>query len=119
MAREMTESILGPQESVGVMIAEYERRRKFVVERLNAMKGLSCANPRGAFYAFPNVSAFLKEGRIRDSVEFSSLLLRQAGVAVVPGSAFGKEGYVRISFATSMANLEKGLDRMDKALQQL
>jgi aspartate aminotransferase len=113
------ESISGPQESVGVMIAEYERRRKFVVERLNAMKGLSCANPRGAFYAFPNVSAFLGEGRIRDSVEFSSLLLRQAGVALVPGSAFGKEGYVRISFATSMANLEKGLDRMDKALQQL
>ena len=112
------ESISGPQESVGVMIAEYERRRKFVVERLNAMKGLSCANPRGAFYAFPNVSAFLGEDRIKDSIEFSSLLLRQGGVAVVPGSAFGKEGYVRISFATSMTNLEKGLDRMDKALQK-
>jgi aspartate aminotransferase len=82
------------------------------------MKGLSCANPRGAFYAFPNVSAFLGEDRIKDSIKFSSLLLRQAGVAVVPGSAFGKEGYVRISFATSMTNLEKGLDRMDKALQK-
>ena len=112
------ESICGPQESVGVMIAEYERRRKFVVDRLNAIRGLSCANPRGAFYAFPNVSAYLADGKIKDSVEFSSLLLRQAGVAVVPGSAFGKEGYVRISFATSMASLEKGLDRMDKALQK-
>jgi aspartate aminotransferase len=113
------ESVLGPQDSVGVMIAEYERRRKFVVDRLNAIKGLSCAHPRGAFYAFPNVSAFLKDGRIKDSMEFSSLLLRQAGVAVVPGSAFGKDGYIRISFATSMTNLEKGLERMEEALQQL
>jgi aspartate aminotransferase len=113
------ESIVGPQESVGIMIAEYGRRRKFVVDRLNSIRGLSCANPGGAFYAFPNVTHFLRDGRIKDSLEFSSLLLRQAGVAVVPGSAFGKEGYIRISFATSMANLVKGLDRMEKALQQL
>lgn len=112
------ESILGAQESVKTMIAEYERRRKYVVEKLNSIQGLSCASPRGAFYAFPNVSRFFR-GSLKDSVQFSSALLRQAGVAVVPGSAFGREGYVRISFATSMENLEKGLDRMEKALAQM
>ncbi len=113
------ESLVGCQDSVEVMIAEYERRRKFVVERINSIKGLKCAKPGGAFYAFPNVSHFLNSSGMKDSVEFSSRMLRQAGVAVVPGSAFGKEGYVRISFATSMQNLEKGLDRLDRALQQL
>jgi aspartate aminotransferase len=112
------ESIAGPQESVPLMIAEYERRRKFIVERLNAIPGLTCANPCGAFYAFPNVSHFFKLGGVKDSLEFSSKLLQEAGVAVVPGSAFGREGYVRISFATSMANLEKGLDRIAVALLQ-
>jgi aspartate aminotransferase len=110
------ESILGGQESVETMIAEYERRRKYVVERLNSIQGLTCANPGGAFYAFPNVARFLKGAGVSNSLEFSSFLLRQAGVAVVPGSAFGKEGHIRISFATSMENLEKGLDRMAKAL---
>jgi aspartate aminotransferase len=109
------ESILGAQDSVRAMIAEYERRRRFVVDRLNAIAGLHCASPGGAFYAFPNVSHFFK-GNIQDSVQFSSKLLRQSGVAVVPGSAFGREGHVRISFATSMENLEKGLDRMERAL---
>lgn len=110
------ESILGGQESVKTMIAEYEKRRKYVVERLNSIQGLTCSNPGGAFYAFPNVARFLKGAGTSNSLEFSSFLLRQAGVAVVPGSAFGKDGHVRISFATSMENLEKGLDRMEKAL---
>jgi len=110
------ESILGGQESVNRMIAEYERRRRFVVERLNSIPGLTCATPGGAFYAFPNVTHFLKGSHASNSVEFSGALLRQAGVAVVPGSAFGKDGYVRISFATSMENLEEGLERMEKAL---
>jgi aspartate aminotransferase len=110
------ETIVGTQDSVPLMIAEYERRRQFVVEQLNAMPGLTCSSPRGAFYAFPNVSAYFKPG-LKDSLEFSSKLLREAGVAVVPGSAFGLEGYVRISFATSMENLEKGLGRMAQALK--
>lgn len=112
------ESILGAQESVLTMIAEYERRRKYIVEKLNSIPGLTCANPGGAFYAFPNVSSFFKRD-VKDSIHFSSALLRQAGVAVVPGSAFGREGHVRISFATSMENLQKGLDRMEKALAQM
>src|SRR5207247_351243 len=113
------ESILGAQDWVKIMISEYERRRKFVVERLNSIKGLTCSSPGGAFYAFPNVTRFLKGSGVADSLEFSRVLLRQSGVAVVPGSAFGQDGHVRISFATSMENLEKGLARMEKALAQM
>jgi aspartate aminotransferase len=112
------ESILGSQDSVSQMIAEYERRRRYVVERLNGMPGLSCANPGGAFYAFPNISSYFGS-EVRDSVEFSTLLLRHSGVAVVPGSAFGMEGHVRISFATSMENLVTGMDRMEQALARM
>ena len=112
------ESILGNQDSVPQMIAEYERRRRYVVERLNGMAGLSCANPGGAFYAFPNISSYFGS-EVRDSVAFSTWLLRQSGVAVVPGSAFGMEGHVRISFATSMENLVTGMDLMEDALAKM
>ena len=112
------ESILGNQDSVPQMIAEYERRRRYVVERLNGMAGLSCANPGGAFYAFPNISSYFGS-EVRNSVEFSTWLLRQSGVAVVPGSAFGMEGHVRISFATSMENLVTGMDLMEDALARM
>jgi aspartate aminotransferase len=110
------EALEGTQESVNIMIAEYERRREFVVDKLNRMPRLTCAKPGGAFYAFPNIRAYIHKGSVKDSLEFSRRLLRETGVAVVPGSAFGREGYVRISFATSMANLEKGLNRMAGAL---
>ena len=112
------ESILGSQDSVSQMIAEYERRRRYVVERLNGMPGLSCANPGGAFYAFPNIASYFGS-EVRDSVEFSTWLLRHSGVAVVPGSAFGMEGHVRISFATSMENLVTGMDLMEEALGKM
>lgn len=112
------ESILGSQDSVSQMIAEYERRRRYVVDRLNGMPGLSCATPGGAFYAFPNISSYFGS-EVRDSVEFSTRLLRQSGVAVVPGSAFGMEGHVRISFATSMENLVTGMDLMEDALGRM
>ena len=109
------ESILGDQDSVSKMIAEYDRRRQYVVDRLNGISGLSCSNPGGAFYAFPNVSNYFKNG-IGNSLEFSQWLLKEVGVAVVPGSAFGQEDYVRLSFATSMENLIKGLDLMENVL---
>ena len=112
------ESILGSQDSVSQMIAEYERRRRYVVERLNGMPGLSCANPGGAFYAFPNIASYFGS-EVRDSVDFSTWLLRHSGVAVVPGSAFGMEGHVRISFATSMENLVTGMDLMEEALGKM
>ena len=109
------ESILGNQDSVSKMITEYDRRRQYVVDRLNGISGLSCTNPGGAFYAFPNVSNYFKDGT-SNSLEFSQWLLKEAGVAVVPGSAFGQEGYVRISFATSMENLIKGMDLIENVL---
>ena len=112
------ESILGSQDSVSQMIAEYERRRRYVVERLNGMPGLSCANPGGAFYAFPNIASYFGS-EVGNSVEFSTWLLRHSGVAVVPGSAFGMEGHVRISFATSMENLVTGMDLMEEALGKM
>src|SRR5205807_608652 len=96
------------------MIAEYDRRRRYFVGGLNAI-GLDCHEPGGAFYAFPSV------GRTgMDSEEFADNLLREERVAVVPGNAFGAcgEGYVRCSYATSMANLEKALDRMSRFMER-
>jgi aspartate aminotransferase len=110
--RAALESLEGPQDSVQQMINEYARRRAFIVEKLNSIPGLSCAAPGGAFYAFPNLKSIMRKGKIKDALDFASRLLQAEGVAVVPGSSFGLEGYVRISFATSMANLEKGLDRI-------
>jgi aspartate aminotransferase len=105
------EAISGPQESVAQMLAEYARRRKFVVERLRAIPGVQCAEPGGAFYAYPNISTTFKRG-IRDSMDFSVKLLDQAHVAVVPGEAFGTTDHIRISYATSMELLDKGIARI-------
>ena len=107
------EAVHGPQDSVPLMLAEYRRRRDFVIERLRAIPGVSIAMPKGAFYAYPNVSVAYGGG-IRNSLEFSSALLAQAHVAVVPGEAFGTNDHVRISYATSMHELERGLDRLDQ-----
>jgi aspartate aminotransferase len=112
------EALRGPQEAVGVMVQEFEQRRNYVVERLNAMEGLSCFRPMGAFYAFPNVSGTYDKhsplGQINDSVSFAEHLLQTAGVAVVPGAVFGDDRCIRLSFATSMEQLHTGLDRMEQ-----
>jgi aspartate aminotransferase len=110
------EALRGPQDSVGIMLAEYRKRRDFVVNRLRAIPGVTCAEPSGAFYAYPNISAVLGKNGIADTVEFSERLLAEAHVAVVPGEAFGSDRHVRISYATSMAELERGLDRLHKFL---
>ena len=106
------EALTGPQESVGIMLAEYARRRKFVLDRLRAIPGVKCAEPGGAFYAYPNISAAFGRGGILDSVDFSAKLLEKAHVAVTPGEAFGTREHVRISYATSMEQLDKGLKRI-------
>jgi aspartate aminotransferase len=106
------EALRGPQESVGVMLAEYRKRRDFVVARLRSIPGVTCAEPRGAFYAYPNVSVVIGEGKIGNTLQFSERLLQEAHVAVVPGEAFGTDRHVRISYATSMTELERGLDRI-------
>jgi len=106
------EALRGPQESVQVMLAEYRRRRDFVVARLNAIPGVKCAEPQGAFYAYPNMGVVLGKNGINNSLILAERLLAEVHVAVVPGEAFGTDRHVRISYATSMAELERGLDRI-------
>jgi aspartate aminotransferase len=111
------EALRGPQESIGIMLAEYRRRRDFVVKRLRAIPGVKIAEPRGAFYAYPNISVGFRNG-MSSAMQFSERLLAEAHVAVVPGEAFGTKEHVRISYATSMTELERGLDRIDKFIRE-
>jgi len=99
----------GPQDHLPIWLAEYAKRRAYAWNRLNAMPGVSCVNARGAFYLFPNIS-----GTGLKSADFCARLLEEEKVAAVPGVAFGADDYIRLSYATSMANIEKGLDRMDR-----
>lgn len=108
------EALTGPQESVGNMLAEYAKRRDFVVKRLREIPGVSVAEPKGAFYAYPNISEGMKNRGIGSPLEFAEKLLAEAHVAVVPGEAFGTNAHVRISYATSMEELARGLDRIHK-----
>ena len=105
------EALRGPQDSVRTMLAEYRVRRDYVVERLRRIRGFTCTEPRGAFYAFPNVGGALRAGEA--AADFAARLLHEARVAVVPGEAFGVGGHIRISYAASMRELARGLDRME------
>lgn len=105
----------GAEAEVAEMIAAFQARRDLLIEGLNDLPGLSCRPPAGAFYAFPDVSALFREGR-RGSVAVAEWLLTEAGVAVVPGVAFGSDDHVRISFACSRETLTRGLERMGEAL---
>lgn len=112
----------GPQECITPMLDAFRERHEYVVNRFNQMKGLKCIKAGGAFYAFPDartaIANLFAAGKIKQAndLALSEYLLEQEGVAVVPGSAFGAEGYFRISFATSMDNLRNALDRIEKAL---
>jgi len=108
------EALRGPQESVKIMLAEYHKRRDFVVQRLRAIPGVKCAEPRGAFYAYPNLGVVIGKNGIGNTLQLSERLLQESHVAVVPGEAFGTDHHVRISYATSMTELERGLDRIHK-----
>ncbi|MDI6695491.1 MAG: pyridoxal phosphate-dependent aminotransferase [Anaerolineales bacterium] len=110
------EAIQGPQEQVEAVIAEYRRRRDALVAGLNAIPGVCCRMPQGAFYAFPNVSAFG-----RPSNWLAEYLLEEAGVALLPGVSFGKygEGYLRLCFANSLENILQALEQMKEALSRL
>lgn len=112
------EALTGPQDSVREMLAEYSKRRKFVLERLRAIPGVRCAEPGGAFYAYPNISSSFERG-IRDSMDFAVKLLEGKRVAVVPGDAFGTKEHVRISYATSMEQLDKGVKRIYEFMTEL
>ena len=113
------EALRGPQDSVPEMLAEYRRRRDFVVPRLRQIPGVTCNLPEGAFYAYPNISCALGKNGINTTLDFADRLLKEAFVAVVPGEAFGTETHVRISYATSMTELERGLDRLQKFIEKL
>ena len=106
------EAMRGPQESVQLMLAEYRRRRDFVIGRLRRIPGVRCAEPKGAFYAYPNIGTALGKNGIHNTTQFAERLLADAKVAVVPGEAFGTDRHIRISYATSMQELERGLDRL-------
>lgn len=112
------EAAIGPQDSVRSMIGEYLRRRDWVVPALNEIEGIECSMPEGAFYVMPNVKA-LMGGRARDSIELSKLLLDEARVVVTPGSAFGMEGYIRISYANSLEAIQEGVRRIDLVAREL
>jgi len=113
------EALRGPQDAVDRMLEEYRRRRDFMLRRLLAIPGVQCAEPQGAFYAYPNISVILGRDGIRNTVEFSERLLEKARVAVVPGEAFGTQQHIRISFATSIEELERGLDRLREFIANL
>jgi aspartate aminotransferase len=107
----------GAEPDVAAMIAEYQARRDLLIPALNALPGVSCAPPRGAFYAFPDVSATYGDG-IHDSATFAERLLEEARVALVAGAAFGSDRHVRISFACSRRELDRGLERMETFLRR-
>lgn len=113
-------AVYGPQEFIGEMVREYDRRRRYIIERLNSIPGISCFPPDGTFYAFPDVSWFfgktLRGKKIQNSLDFGNYLLDHEGVAAVPGSAFEGEGHLRLSFACSMETIKKGCDRIERAV---
>jgi aspartate aminotransferase len=117
------EALSGPQDSVAIMLAEFDRRRKFLINELNAIPGVSCLTPKGAFYAFPNTSKFYGKnadnGEIASSSELAIYLLEEAKVALVHGGAFGDDNYIRLSYATSIDEIKKGVERIREALGKL
>ena len=116
-------ALTGPQDSIGPMVAEFARRRDVFVAGLNAMEGVTCFNPKGAFYVFPSFKGLFgkayKGRKVANIAQWTEILLEDFHVAVVPGDEFGKEGHVRLSFATSMDVIEKGLERIRKAVKSL
>lgn len=116
------EALTGPQDFVEKMREEFDRRRKFLISELNSIPGMRCLTPRGAFYAFPNTSGFyggsIDGGVISSSSDLAIYLLEKANVALVSGDAFGDDSYVRLSYATSMETLRKGVDRIKDAVSR-
>ena len=117
-----TEALNGDKACLETMRKEFEKRRNYIVDRLNKITGITCLKPEGAFYVFPNISKLLKKtynGKlINTDIELADYLLDEAKIAVVPGSAFGAKGFIRFSYATSMQNIVEGLNRLEAALKK-
>ncbi len=112
------EALRGPQDFLAPMLAEFDRRRRYLVGELNAIENVSCLMPTGAFYAFPNTSG-LYGGRVKSSTELAMYLLDEAKVALVPGEAFGDDNFVRISYATGLEDIQKAVARIKEAVAKL
>ncbi|MFQ3581561.1 MAG: pyridoxal phosphate-dependent aminotransferase [Chloracidobacterium sp.] len=112
------EALRGSQASVATMLAEYQARRDWIVPALAALPGARCRQPEGAFYAFPDVSGVLERAGIRD-VDFAQRLLEEAHVVVTAGSAFGADGYLRISYANSLENIRRGIENIHALIKRL
>ena len=118
------EALNGPQDAVPAMVAEFEKRRTYIVDRLNAIPEVTCFRSNGAFYAFPNFSGVYGKTtpngkKISNSTEFAAYLLEDANVALVPGVAFGDDRYARLSYAISLETIKKGIDRIEEAIKNL
>jgi len=111
------EALTGPQESVGTMLAEYTKRRAWLLNALREIPGFSCSEPEGAFYAFPDVRGCLKKD-LKTSGDFAQRLLEEEHTVVTDGAGFGAEGFIRISYATSMEQIRKGIDRIHRFAQR-
>jgi len=117
------EALIGPQEEAAKMVAAFSKRRNYIVDRLNKTSGVSCYNPIGSFYVFPNFSSYYGKSyqgkKISNSTNLADFFLDVARVAVVPGIEFGADLFERLSYATSMENIKEGLDRIGEALNKL
>ena len=117
------EALAGPQDEVQQMVGEFQKRRDLIVKRLKGMPGISCFNPQGAFYVFPNVGSLLGkkagEFKLASAGDFAEYLLQEARVLAVPGEDFGSTENIRISYATSLEEIEKGCDRIEAAIKKL
>ena len=108
----------GDHAPVRAMVTEFKKRHDYLVAELNSIRYIECLQSQGTFYSFPNIQAFIDaRDDLNNDVDVANLLLEEVGVALVPGSAFGAEGYMRISFATSMANLEKAVARIRQVFE--
>ena len=119
--RAVISALLDKDDSVEKMRQEFEKRRNFLIEKLNSIPNIKCAIPKGAFYAMPNVSYYLEQNKkgVKTSANLCDFLLENYHIALVPGSAFGIEGFVRFSYANSMENIKKGVKRFEKGLKNL
>jgi aspartate aminotransferase len=111
------EALSGPMDSVSKMLVEYARRRERILAGLRAIPGVTCTDPEGAFYVFPNISAHLRAEMPTDTAVARQLLERES-VAVVPGEAFGAPGYIRLSYATTIERIDEGLGRLARFFGQ-
>ena len=117
------EALRGPQDEVAIMVREFHKRRDVIVDRLNAIDGISCRKPEGAFYVFPNIAGLLgktgREKKLNSPCELADYLLEEAQVARVPGEDFGSHEHIRFSYATALADIEKGCERIRQAALKL